>query len=124
MVESRDGPVGRGWSPLLSGRVRARRCAAGPPAVDGLRPRSFLPNSLWPHAADAWDAAWRACLPGSDPARAITLAAPLADLAYTVRYQEFLDGIEHSERIYHLGDPAAMIRRALHSAAAADLGLR
>jgi len=52
--------------------------------------------------ACAWDAAWRACLPGSDPARAITLAAPLADL----------------------GDPAAMIRRALRSAAAADLGLR
>jgi len=123
MVESREGPVGHGWSPLLSGRARARRCAAGPPAVDGLRRRSFLPNGLWPHAADAGDAAWRACLPGSDPARAITLAAPLADLAYAVRFQEFLDGIENSERIYHLADPAAMIRRALRSSAA-DLGLR
>jgi len=26
---------------------------------------------------------------------------------YAVRYQEFLDGIEPSERIHHLDDPAA-----------------
>jgi hypothetical protein len=92
----------------------------GHPAVDGLRPRPFLPESLWPHAADAWVAAWQACRPGSDPARAITLAAPLADLAYAVRYQEFLDGIEDSERIYHRGDPAGMIRKALRTAAASE----
>jgi hypothetical protein len=35
---------------------------------------------------------------------------------YAVRYQEFLNGIEPSERIYHLGDPAAAIRAALRSA--------
>jgi hypothetical protein len=34
-----------------------------------------------------------------------------------VRYQEFLDGIEPSERVYHRGDPAAAIRAALRSAA-------
>jgi len=33
-----------------------------------------------------------------------------------VRYQEFLDGIEPSERIYHHGDPAAAIRAALRCA--------
>jgi hypothetical protein len=33
-----------------------------------------------------------------------------------VRYQEFLDGIEPSERVYHLGDPAASIRHALAAA--------
>jgi hypothetical protein len=33
-----------------------------------------------------------------------------------VRYQEFLDGIEPSEQIYHRGDPAAAIRAALRSA--------
>ena len=32
-----------------------------------------------------------------------------------MRYQEFLDGIEPSERIYHAGDPAAAIRAALRS---------
>jgi hypothetical protein len=40
-------------------------------------------------------------------------AEPLAHLAYAVRYQEFLDGIEPPERIYHQGDPAASIRAAL-----------
>jgi hypothetical protein len=34
-------------------------------------------------------------------------------LAYAVRYQEFLDGTEPSERVYHVGDPAAAIRTAL-----------
>ncbi|WP_256960886.1 hypothetical protein [Streptomyces scabiei] len=34
-----------------------------------------------------------------------------------MRYQEFLDGIEASERPYHEGDPAAVIRRALRCAA-------
>ena len=47
--------------------------------------------------------------PGPGPA----VAEPLAHLAYAVRYQEFLDGIEPSERIYHQGDPAASIRAAL-----------
>ena len=38
-------------------------------------------------------------------------------LTYAVRYQEFLDGIEPSEQVYHRGDPAAAIRAALRSAA-------
>jgi hypothetical protein len=53
----------------------------------------------------------------SDPARALALAEPLAHLTYAVRYQEFLDGIEPSERPYHAGDPAAAIRRAVRCAA-------
>jgi len=40
----------------------------------------------------------------------------LAHLAYAVRYQEFLDGIEPSERVYHDGDPAASVRTALRLA--------
>jgi hypothetical protein len=55
-------------------------------------------------------------VPGSDPARALAVAEPLAQLAYAVRYQEFLDGIEPSERVYHEGDPAAAIRTALRVA--------
>jgi hypothetical protein len=35
-----------------------------------------------------------------------------------VRYQEFLDNIEPSERVYHLGDPAAVIRKAVACARA------
>lgn len=47
-------------------------------------------------------------------------AEPLAHLAYAVRYQEFLDNIEPSERVYHLGDPAAVIRHALASTRTQD----
>jgi hypothetical protein len=34
-------------------------------------------------------------------------------LSCAVRYQEFLDGIEPDERIYHRGDPVAVIRAAI-----------
>jgi Ser/Thr protein kinase RdoA (MazF antagonist) len=88
----------------------------GHPVLDGLRARDFLPAAKRPGAARAWIEAWASRLPGSDPARALSIAEPLAHLSYAVRYQEFLDGIEPSERIYHLGDPAAAIRAALRSA--------
>jgi len=88
----------------------------GNPVLDGLRACGFLPEGKRPTAARAWIDAWAACIPGCDPARALTIAKPLAHLTYAVRYQEFLDGIEPSERIYHLGDPAAAIQAALCSA--------
>ena len=87
----------------------------GNPVLDGLRARDFLPESKRPIASRAWIEAWTFRRPGCDPARALTVAEPLAHLAYAVRYQEFLDGIESSERIYHLGDPAACVRAALKS---------
>ncbi|GAA3155896.1 hypothetical protein GCM10010466_53540 [Planomonospora alba] len=86
---------------------------AGNPVLDGLRARDFLPERLRRQAADAWTAAWSACVPGSDPGRALALAGPLGHLTYAVRYQEFLDGIEDGERVYHEGDPAREIRAAL-----------
>ncbi|MFG1682590.1 aminoglycoside phosphotransferase family protein [Nonomuraea sp. NPDC049269] len=85
----------------------------GNPVLDGLRVCDFLPEAKRPAAARAWIDAWTSQVPGCDPARALSVAEPLAHLAYAVRYQEFLDGIEPSERIYHLGDPAAVIRAAL-----------
>ena len=88
----------------------------GNPTVDGLRARDFLPESKRPIAAQAWIEAWTFHCPGCDPAQALSVAEPLTHLAYAVRYQEFLDGIEPSERIYHLGDPAASIRAALAGA--------
>jgi hypothetical protein len=39
-----------------------------------------------------------------------------------VRYQEFLDNIEPSERVYHQGDPAAAIRHALIPTRTRDTG--
>jgi hypothetical protein len=85
----------------------------GNPVLDGLRVCDFLPEAKRPVAARAWIDAWTSRIPGCDPARALSIAEPLAHLIYAVRYQEFLDGIEPAERIYHLGDPAASIRAAL-----------
>ncbi len=85
----------------------------GNPVLDGLRVIDFLPPGLRRTAASAWAAAWAAAVPRSRPAEALRIAEPLAHLAYAVRYQEFLDNIEPSERVYHLGDPAAVIRQAL-----------
>ncbi|MFF3439201.1 phosphotransferase family protein [Streptosporangium sp. NPDC002721] len=90
----------------------------GHPALDGLRPRDFLPADRWEAAADAWCATWAASVPGCDPARALILAEPLQHLAYALRYQEFLDNIELSERRYHEGDPAQAVRAAVASAEA------
>jgi Ser/Thr protein kinase RdoA (MazF antagonist) len=86
---------------------------AGNPVVDGLRAIGFLPAGRRRAAADAWIAAWSAARPRSRPAEALRIAEPLAHLAYAVRYQEFLDNIEPSERVYHHGDPASSIRTAL-----------
>ena len=85
----------------------------GNPVLDGLRAIGFLPPALRGAAAAAWTGAWTAAAPRSRPAEALRIAEPLAHLAYAVRYQEFLDNIEPSERVYHHGDPAASIRAAL-----------
>ena len=90
----------------------------GNPVLDGLRAIDFLPAGRRRAAADAWIAAWAAARPRARPAEALRIAEPLAHLAYAVRYQEFLDNIEPSEHVYHLGDPASSIREALARAGA------
>lgn len=85
----------------------------GNPVLDGLRAIDYLPPGQRRTAAAAWVAAWTTAVPRSRPAEALRIAEPLAHLAYAVRYQEFLDNIEPSEHVYHLGDPAAAIRQAL-----------
>ncbi|GII00834.1 hypothetical protein Pta02_28420 [Planobispora takensis] len=97
----------------------------GHPAVDGLRAGDFRPAEHRDRATAAWIAAWSDLVPGSDPGRALVLAEPVKCVMHAVRYQEFLDGIETSERIYHEGDPAGEIRAALAGAAALqDAGVR
>jgi hypothetical protein len=95
---------------------------AGTPVLDGLRVTEFGDPARTPAAHAAWVAAWRAACPGSDPARALVVGEPLSRLYFAVRYQEFLDGIEVSERIYHEGDPASCVRAALRSHAGAPTG--
>ncbi|MFB9371769.1 aminoglycoside phosphotransferase family protein [Kitasatospora albolonga] len=85
----------------------------GHPAVDGLRPRDFLSEERWKTVRRLWTEAWTTHAPGSDPARALELAEPLVHLGYAVRYQEFLDGIEATERVYHAGDPESEVRAAI-----------
>ncbi|MEU1286061.1 aminoglycoside phosphotransferase family protein [Kitasatospora sp. NPDC005856] len=85
----------------------------GHPALDGLRPRAYLGPEAWQHHARLWTEAWQRHAPGSDPGRALHLAEPLYHLSYALRYQEFLDHIEPSERPYHEGDPASELRAVL-----------
>ncbi|MBB4909818.1 aminoglycoside phosphotransferase family protein [Actinophytocola algeriensis] len=95
---------------------------AGTPVLDGLRVTEFGDPARTPAAHAAWVAAWRTACPDSDPARALAVGEPLSRLYFAVRYQEFLDGIETSERIYHEGDPASCVREALRCHAAAPTG--
>ncbi|WP_433252778.1 aminoglycoside phosphotransferase family protein [Streptosporangium sp. CA-135522] len=89
----------------------------GHPVLDGLRLHDFThDDGRSALVAGVWAEAWSARVPGCDPARALSVAGPLAHLAYAVRYQEFLDNIEHSERLYHAGDPAGEVRAALECA--------
>ncbi|WP_307835395.1 aminoglycoside phosphotransferase family protein [Streptomyces adelaidensis] len=92
----------------------------GNPVLDCLRLCDFLPEAVRSTTVRTWVDAWKAHVPASDPARALALAEPLAHLSYAVRYQEFLDDIEASERPYHESDPAAVIRKAVRCAARPD----
>lgn len=88
----------------------------GDPVIDGLRLVDFLRPEKHAAVTSAWVDAWRAVRPDSDPARALAVAKPLAELSYAVRYQEFLDGIEDSEHVYHRDDPVLCVRGAIAAA--------
>jgi hypothetical protein len=66
----------------------------------------------------AWLAAWAAARPGSDPARAAELLAPVAPLRLAAAYRRFLEGIEPSEHVYHAADVPAQLRLAARAATA------
>ncbi len=67
-----------------------------------------------------WCDAWEVAVPGSRPARAETLLAPVATARLAVIYRMFLDGIEPSERPYHAADPAEQLRRTAALVAGAE----
>jgi hypothetical protein len=56
-------------------------------------------------------AAWKKAVPGSDPARAAVLLAPIAAARQAVIYRMFLDNIEPSEHVYHATDPLLWLTR-------------
>jgi hypothetical protein len=59
-----------------------------------------------------WLQQWSEAVPGSDPARASVLLAPVAAARRAVIYRTFLDNIEPSEQPYHRADPAQWLIRA------------
>lgn len=63
------------------------------------------------------DATWRSLVPGCDPARALDLLGPLADLRAAVVFERFLAAIEPAERCYHVADPLDALRRAASAGA-------
>ena len=60
-----------------------------------------------------WLQQWSEAVPGSDPARASVLLAPVAAARQAVIYRTFLDNIEPSEQPYHRADPAQWLIRAV-----------
>ncbi len=60
-----------------------------------------------------WVEAWATAVPGSDPARALSLLDPVAELLAATTYQRFLAGIEETERVYHRLDPLERLRAAV-----------
>ncbi|WP_426565574.1 phosphotransferase family protein [Angustibacter sp. McL0619] len=60
-----------------------------------------------------WVRQWRARRPEADVERAIALVPPLAALRQALIYRTFLDRIEPDEHVYHRGDPAVWVRRAV-----------
>ncbi|MEJ7584839.1 MAG: aminoglycoside phosphotransferase family protein [Acidimicrobiales bacterium] len=61
----------------------------------------------------AWFDQWNNLVPGCDPGRAADLLAPVSCLRNAVVYQGFLDAIEPSEQLYHAGDVANALERAV-----------
>jgi thiamine kinase-like enzyme len=85
----------------------------GPPMLDAAAFLARCAPDVRVRVRDAWISAWLDALPGSDPARAADLIAPVAALRQALIYQQFLDGIEPSEHIYHAQDVPRWLRQAV-----------
>ena len=90
----------------------------GQPLLDAPAFLDRVPAADAPRLRDRWHAAWRRAAPGSDPARASALLAPIGPLRQAVVYQGFLDRIEPSEHPYHRADPPERLLRAAELLAA------
>jgi hypothetical protein len=86
-------------------------CGVGHPLLDEPAFLERIPGEAVGTVRDSWRRAWEIAAPGSDPARAAALLAPVAAARQAVIYQTFLDHIEPSEHPYHQGDPPERLRR-------------
>lgn len=86
-------------------------CGIGHPLLDEPAFLDRIPEGAVSPVREHWHAGWRSAVPGSDPARASQLLAPVAAARQAVIYRAFLDGIEPSEHPYHRADPADWLGR-------------
>ena len=84
----------------------------GHPLLDQAAFLDRVPEAVRERVRSHWLGLWRAAVPGSDPARAAELLAPIAAARQAVIYRRFLDHIEPAEHPYHWHDPAAWLSRA------------
>lgn len=83
----------------------------GHPLLDSSAFLDRIPAEAVEAVRAVWLARWREAVPGSDPARALSLLAPIAAARQAVIYQGFLDRIEPAEHPYHAADPADWLTR-------------
>ena len=83
----------------------------GNPLLDQPAFLDRAPAGQVPALREHWRDRWREHAPGSDPARAAQLIAPVAAARQAVIYRGFLDRIEPSEHPYHRADPADWLAR-------------
>ncbi|MES2721626.1 MAG: aminoglycoside phosphotransferase family protein [Pseudomonadota bacterium] len=83
----------------------------GHPLLDSSAFLDRVPAEALEAVRAVWLAHWREAVPGSDPARALTLLAPIAAARQAVIYRGFLDNIEPAEHPYHAADPVDWLSR-------------
>lgn len=83
----------------------------GHPLLDSSAFLDRVPAEALDAVRAVWLAHWRAAVPGSDPAKALTLLAPIAAARQAVVYRGFLDNIEPAEHPYHAADPVDWLTR-------------
>jgi hypothetical protein len=81
-----------------------------------------IPNGAVSPVRAHWLQQWSEAVPGSDPARASALLAPVAAARQAVVYRNFLDNIEPSEQPYHRADPAMWLNRTAALTREGDAG--
>ena len=86
-------------------------CGVGNPLLDQPAFLDRVPPEARVAVREHWAAEWRHQLPGSDPAEAGRLVAPVAAARQAFIYQRFLDHIEPSERRYHDADVPEWLAR-------------
>lgn len=88
----------------------------GHPMLDTVAFLTRIPAASVEPVREHWIREWQRAVPGSDPARAAELIAPIAALRQAIIYRKFLDGIEAAEHVYHAQDVPEWFLVALRDA--------